>query len=255
MILRARIGFLLLVVLAMVLAACATDDGGVETQDVVSQIPWTAPEELRYRLTDDDGDRIGNAALSVEREGDAFALTQLFEDDEGNRDDSTVIADAVALKPRTMRRQIIDEEQDRRVVAEAEYTKDEDGRDIVRITARNYSPADDVEPDSERSNPLRVPEHSYDNHSSLFLWRTIPFEDGYTASYTTVYSNSRETGVLTLHVRGQERVRTPAGEFDAWLLEIDDGNETQQAWYATTDDHRLLVYDNKNDQVLLYEGE
>ncbi|MEX2247550.1 MAG: DUF3108 domain-containing protein [Dehalococcoidia bacterium] len=242
----------LAVTLPLAAAACAPDDG-VDTQDVVTSIPWSAPEELHYRLTDDDGDRLGQAVLRIDRTGDAFALSQSTQDGDGNSDEWRVTVDAATLKPRAMARTILDAAADRRVVAEATYTTDEEGREIVRVKETNYSPAGSDEPDDIRSNPLRVPEHAYDNHASLFLWRTIPFEEGYTATYVTVFSNRRETRTLTLHVKGQEAVETPAGRFDAWLLEIEDGRETQRAWYSVEADRRLLVYDNANDQVLLLE--
>jgi len=143
-----------------------------------------------------------------------------------------------------MTRTVINE--DERAVVEATYEAE-----IVRIRQTNFDPPDETTPDNTRENPLRLPEHGYDNHSSLFLWRTIAFEEDRTVTYTTIISNRRETQEVTLTVVGRERIETPAGQFEAWHVKI-EGEEggAQDAWYTTSPDHRLLVYDN-NDSVFL----
>jgi hypothetical protein len=231
---------------AALLAACAQDEGP-ETMDIVSNIPWTAPEEYHYALRQ-NGEEKGNAVLRIEAEGgDRLRLIQRFSDDEGNSDDSVAVVEAETLKPVSSVRTITD--PDRKAVAEATY---EPG--LVRITENNFAPPDERTPDSTRSNPMRVPEHSYDNHASLFLWRTIPFEEGWTGSYNTIITNRRDKRVLTVRVIDKRRVETRAGEFDSWYVEIDAGGEPQRAWFSTEEDHRLLAYIN-GDILFLYEGE
>ena len=44
----------------------------------------------------------------------------------------------------------------------------------------------------ERQSGLSVPEHSYDNDSSLFLWRTIDFREGYEARYITIWKRQKD---------------------------------------------------------------
>jgi hypothetical protein len=89
-----------------------------------------------------------------------------------------------------------------------------------------------------------VPDHSYDNNSALFLWRTINFEKGYTVLYRTVLADRRDTQTLTLRVGDQGKLTTSAGEVDAWMVDIEAGTGTQRAWFATSPDHRILRYDN-----------
>jgi len=242
---RAAVALLAIVFVAILASACA-DEEGPETMDIVSEIPWTAPEEHRYVLRQNGEDK-GSAVLRIEEDdGGRLRLIQRFSDDEGNTDESVAVVDAGTLKPASSVRTITDD--DRRAVAEATYEAD-----LVRITENNYAPPDERTPDSTRSNPMRIPEHSYDNHSSLFLWRTIPFEEGWTGSYTTVITNRRDKQVLTVRVIDQRRVETRAGEFDAWYVEIDAGGEPQRAWFSTEEDHRLLAYIN-GDILFLYEG-
>ena len=234
-----------LAALALLVAATAcADEGGIATRDIVATIPWSDGEApLTYSIVDDGKER-GRATLSITREDGHVLLEQSSSDGEGNSDVSVVTADPATLKPLAMRRTVINE--DGRAVVDASYEAE-----IVRIRQTNFDPPDETTPDNTRENPLRLPEHGYENHSSLFLWRTITFEENYTVTYTTIISNRRETQDVTLTVVGRERVETPAGQFDAWHLRIEpEESDAQDAWYATSPEHRLLVYDN-NDSVFL----
>jgi hypothetical protein len=117
---------------------------------------------------------------------------------------------------------------------------------VVRITQLTYKPPDATEPDSTRSSPLCVPEHAYDNDTSLFIWRTLKFEQGYTVTYATVFSNRRDTQTVTLRVGGKETVTTPAGDIEAWIVDLSADQLTQRAWLATSPDHKLVAYQNES---------
>jgi hypothetical protein len=230
--------------------SCATG-GGANTSDIVHEIPWDGDESAQYVLQDNNANLIGEATLSIEREGDTYILRREFSDDAGNRDESEVVVNDDDLKPRDGFRDITDE--DSRRVADFEYITDEDGEQIVQITQTIFDPPDDAEPESTRSNPMRVPEHAYDTHASLFVWRTIRFERGFKATYVEVFSNRRDTTEISVDVIREERVETPAGEFEAWLVFVSDGSTTQQAWISAGEDRDLLVY-QFSDQVLLFAG-
>jgi hypothetical protein len=58
---------------------------------------------------------------------------------------------------------------------------------------------------------------------------------------------------VTLRVIGKETVRVPAGEFQAWRLEVKTSNAKQTAWYADTPTRPLVRYDN--DRGLFFELE
>lgn len=224
---------------------CTSDTACPQCQDIVTTIPWSAPEAYQYQLK--DGDTVkGQATLAVKQEGGRVIFTQSFKDGQGNSDESSVTADATTLKPIASARTVIDSELRR--VLETSY-EDVDKSEcsslrVVRITQTTYEPPDDTTPQSTRSNPLCVPEHAYDNDSSLFIWRTITFEKGYTVSYKTVLANRRETQTVTLTVRDQAKIQTAAGEADAWVVDIAAPTGNQRAWFATTPDHRLLRYNN-----------
>lgn len=232
---RCRAVVALLLATAMVLGAACGEE--VATQDIVSTIPWADRETARYVLREREGDgvELGRAELSAQREGDRYRLGLRFEDADSS-DESTVVVLAESLKPVSLRRQITGPEGTS--VVEGQY---EDG--VVRISARSDG--------RERSSPLRLREHHYDNDSSLFLWRTIPFAEGYSASYHTVIVNRRNQQVATVAVVGKEEVAVPAGTFDAWRVEIRSGGVEQVAWFADTPARPLVRYDNSELLFLL----
>lgn len=223
--------------LVAIAAACAGEEA--VTQDVVSVIPWPDTETTRYVLREREGggEEKGRGALSVQRDGDRYRLGLRFEDD-ANSDESSVLVDGETLKPLSMRREII--VPDETTVLEGRY-EDE----VVRITARSDG--------GERSNPLRLKEHYYDNESSLFLWRTLRFEEGYRASYHAVMVNRRKQQVVKVEVVGRESVTVPAGTFQAWRVEVRSGGVEQVAWYADTATRPLVKYDNSEMLFLLTE--
>jgi hypothetical protein len=235
-------------------SACQLDEECSNCEDIVAEIPWETPQTYTYELQRGD-ERVGDYVLSVEEgEGETLELVQRYEGDEGDSDVATVTVEAETLKPlHTLR--IVQGEDERRV-AEANYEEVPEGECddgvVARIEQRVYSPPDAEEPDSTRRNPLCIPEHSYENDSSLFLWRTIPFEEGYEATYNAVLTAVRDIQQITIRV--EERVdNTPVGAIDAWRVIVESDGRTQQAWFAVEGDHRLLAYQNGDLTFLLQE--
>lgn len=235
-------------------AGCNSDGPGPTRATVVDEIPWTAPQTYRYVLKDEHEKEQGRGTIAVRSDGDNFVFRQQFSDTDGNSDESLLTTQGDTLFPIAGRRSIVDTSDNRRSVVDTQYEQLSDESDGVCIRQTVFKPPTKEEPDSTRSNPLKVPPNAYDNDSSLFLWRTIKFEQGYSVTYTAVIANRRDKRPVTLRVRKQERVSTPAGEFDAWQVGIEAEGMVQEAWFATTPDHKLLVYDN-NAVVFLYEGE
>jgi hypothetical protein len=232
-------GSILFLALAAVAAGSCVEEKAT-TQDVVSLIPWPDVEMARYvlRERDEDGENRGNGVLSIRREGEQYRLGLRFEDG-SNSDESDVLVEAETLKPLYVYRQIIT--SDERSVVEGQYEED-----VVQITSRTDG--------RERSSPLRLKEHHYENESSLFLWRTLPFDEGYRASYRTVLVNRRAQQVVEVKVVGRESVIVPAGTFEAWRVEVRSGGVEQVAWYADTETRTLVKYDNSELLFLLTEG-
>jgi hypothetical protein len=225
-------------------ALCSSGSDCKRCIDVVTTVPFSAGESHSYTLQRDNKD-IGTTVLSVDAADGQLVLKEASSDDKGNSDVSTVTVDPATLKPISGHREVTDSHQRRVLESSYEATdKDCSSKIVVQLQQQNFKPPDADKADSTRSNPLCVPEHAYDNDSSLFLWRTIKFEKGYEASYKTVLTNRRTTQIIDLLVKDQVHISTPAGDFDAWLVNITAEASTQQAWYATTPDHRLLEYNN-----------
>jgi hypothetical protein len=219
----------------VLLTACGAGSEPLEANDVVFSIPWPGSETAVYRVTQDDIE--GACTLTIEQDGDATVFSQDCAAEEFT-DTASVVADAETMRPRSTERTITGPEGE--VVCDATY-------DGSTLTAHWTSP------DDERENTLDVPQVSYDTWSDLFLWRTINFGEGYDRRYIDVSSctNPRakpELVGIRLRVTETEQVEVPEGIYDTWRLEIRSEGHTQDAWYSTGEDRRLVKYDN-GDQV------
>ncbi len=226
-------------------AICSSGNNCIRCTDVVSSVPFSAAETHTYVLQRDNKE-IGTTVLSVEPSGGNLVLKQASSDDKGNSDTSVLTVEQATLKPIGGHREVVDKDQKR--VLDSAYEgidKDCSSKMVVKLKQQVFKPPEPSDkPTSTRSSPLCVPEHAYDNDSSLFLWRSITFQKGYQAAYRSVLTNRRTTQVIDFLVKDQQRITTPAGDFDAWLVLITAEQSTQQAWFATTPDHRLLQYNN-----------
>jgi Protein of unknown function (DUF3108) len=166
---------------------------------------------------------------TIDEDGANFVLKTRYESDNGNSDTSTVVVDGETLKPISSLREIVNDNPNDEDRIEVEYTEG----DALIVTGNG-----------DKKTGLTVKEHAYDNDSSLFLWRTIAFADGYESSYYTVITNRRTQQRVVLRVTGKETVTVPAGQFNAWRLEILTTNARQVAWYADTPERPLVRYDN-----------
>jgi hypothetical protein len=201
---------------------------------VVSAVPWRSSESAVYVLkSKDKGEVVGRTTLGIAPSGSNVALSQSFANDTAT-DASTVVADSQTLKPVSATRKIKNPKDDRELVV----TYSKDGALIK---------------DGDKQSGISVPEHAYDNDASLFIWRTLPFEDGYQGKYVTMITNRRTKQEVTLKVRGKETVRVPAGEFTAWRLEIAADDAKQVAWIADTPARTLVRYDNDNGLIFELE--
>jgi len=216
--------------LVLLAVGCTREEGDARaTEDVVVSVPFGPGDEARYVLRDTKGRDRGSGVLRVEAEAGAMKLVLRFEN-QGHSDETAVTVDPRTLAPHSVHREVRSD-GDQQVI-DASY-----GDDTVQITQRTDG--------RERSSPLRLKPNSYDNDSSLFLWRTIAFRDDYEARYHTVITNRRSIEPVTLRIIGRETVDVPAGRFeDAWKLEIRSGGVTQTAWFADRPDHVLVKYDN-----------
>ena len=214
----------------LVVAAC-TDDESIEPSDIVSTIPWPDNERAEYVLfeRDDLETEFGQGVLTITRQRGQFELRLHFEGG-GDTDESVIVVDATTLKPATVRREVGREG----TTVTGEYKPDEEIVDVI-IT--------DADGDM-RTIPIRLEEPYFDNESSLFIWRSIPFKEGFKGSYQSVQTNQGQLVQVTLEVTGRQQISVPAGTFETWRVEIRIGGTKQVAWYADTPQRELVQYDN-----------
>jgi hypothetical protein len=214
------------------LAACSAEQAEPSDRDVVSQIPWAAPETARYRLLQGEDVR-GSGVLTIRSQDGAVALAQSFQfPDQEITDDVIVLADPATLNPQRTERVIDGPEGER--ICEAEY-------------ADNTVTVDQRAEDAERTDEFAIPARRYDTWLDLFLWRTIEFRMGFEIVYSDVLTCSLsqpEVLIVGLEVKGLDEISVPAGRFQAWRVEIRSGGHTQKAWYAEDPVRTLLRYDN-----------
>jgi len=228
---------------ALALAACYSVDD-IETRDIVAAVPWPDHEEADYVLVDrdDEEEELGRGTLIVDQNGEGQFEFQLnFSSDDGT-DETSVLVDAETLKPDFVRRERL--LGDKRELLEGQYKPAEEVLDIKTVIDQE-----------ERTVPLGLDEeHYYDNETSLFLWRTIAFEEDYKASYHTVLANQRSVRLVTVRVVGQQELKVPAGTFETWHLELrGEGGLRHEAWYSTSPEHVLVQYDNTEQLFKLTE--
>lgn len=231
-----RLG-LLLALLAVGLA-CGQAAPPSQGQPIVAGIPWPDYEEATYALLDDAGQEVAQSVFTIQREGDRFRLSQRYRSP-NTTDEVVALVSAADLAPIEVQRVILGDRGELRF--QVNYLSGI--VEIVRTTAED-----------RRSDQLNVPPNAYDNASSPFLWRTIPFAPDYQATYanmiTAVLQRSHQA-TATVRVVGRERVKVPAGVFEAWRVEVRLGGERQVVWYATDEGHPLVMYDNSQQRFVL----
>jgi len=220
----------LLVAVVLTLAACAAQEE-LPPPLSVTAVPWGPQEEARYLLLDTKGREAGRGTLTIQRQDSGWLLGQRYEGP-GATDEIALTAKA-DLSPVRMERRV--EDQEGELTIEALY-----GGGNLAITWRSG--------EEERHRELTVLPDTYDNATSLFLWRAIPFAPDYEASYSSLTSVLRvekpRRVSVRLRVTAREVIEVPAGSFEAWRVEAQAPDRRHVAWYAVAGSHPLVQYDS-----------
>lgn len=226
-----------LIALFFLIAACR-GSSPTPAAPIDTRVPWPNHEEATYLLVNNEGQEVAQGVFTIQREGDRFRLSQRFHSASAS-DEIVALVRADDLAPLEVHRVIRGERGELRF--QVNYLGGI--AEVVRTTAQD-----------RRVDELNVPPNSYDNASSLFLWRTLAFAAGYKATYTNMMTAQLERSHIanaTLHVTGKEKVKVPAGSFEVWRLEVLAGGQRQIAWYAAEEGHLLVMYDNGRQRFLL----
>jgi len=236
----------LIAISGLILTGCAGDNEPKPAPEpapasvTVSEIPWPDIEFTGYVIQDYDGNEIGSVALLIRKTVDIYNLNQRY-NFEGKSDLITMANVRIDnLKP-LAGTITISEIAFSPIVT---YLYKEDGTLTI----------DAATEEGNRHTVITVPEDAYDNNELLFLLRTIPFEIGYTATFTDVKVITKaEKRTATVTVVGEEELQVPAGNFDTYKVEFTSDGNKKYFWYAKEKPHYLVKLDDGNGVILLEE--
>jgi len=207
----------------------------------ISQVPWPDDEVTSYTIEDQDGVIIGSLELAIHREDSTYTLTQYLDltvEGEQLTDDITVTVNATDLKPISgMETAVI---ADQTIEITSTYSA---GQVAIVATVDG----------EEQSATIPIPDDAYDQSEVPFLLRAIPFEVGYSATYTNVVPSAGLTPKATITVVGEEVVDAPAGSFNCYKLELSALGTTQYLWYGVDSPHYLIKSEGEGSAILLEE--
>lgn len=233
-----------LLVATLSLAGCdgATPSGKAE--DVVAHIPFAPGERLVYAIRDAEGTRLGTGTLTVVAQDGRLALRQTYEEASPpsglppRADGGAVEVDAKTLRPLSGSRQIARREGTAAAVDGYTWTYGEmGGKDVLRTAAIRHGKAPSLK-------DITLRDHYYDNETSLWLWRTLDFAEGYGRFYVSANAVEQEQQTVNLSVRQRETVEVPAGKYEAWRLLFRSGRAVRTAWVNVDAPHEVVKWDN-----------
>jgi len=224
-------------------SACGATTPGAETALIVGQVPLVDGERYVYVLEDVEGDELGHGELVTRLEGTRFVLEQRYvgiaEDGRAAPTDVTELAvEAATLAPFGALREAVREDDDgheERDLFDWTYTAGEEN-DVLAV---------ERESDGDReTNELRLRSNYYDNESSLWLWRTLDFDEELDLNYVSVNPIERTQQTVNIQTPARETIEVPAGTFEAWRVIVRNGRAIRSAWINVEAPHQLLQWDN-----------
>jgi len=232
-------GLALLLSICLALVAC----GPTVPVITVAQIPWADGEITSYAVQDSQGTELGTLNMTIRREGDLYLMTS-FTMMGNTTDEITIAMNADDLKPTSETRTI--HMGSGGPVPGGTY-------DIIADFSDNQVIIEADLPGNDHQEPyvFNIPADSYANDQVWYLFRTLPFEEGYAGRYTNIVLWTQfQKPAVTVTVVGNETVETPAGIFDCHKLELSVLSLTIYFWYGVEAPHYLVKY-QKGDTILL----
>ena len=225
-------------------SACTSGSDFPDPSNPVASIPWPDYELLRYQISDQTGTIQGTLELEVERRDDTYRMRVLFLlTDQAARDETLVTVDAATLRP--LRYERLAEDADDRIEVNGVYRVEADGTTV--LDARIVENGDVTE------QRLMIGDFAFDNDSSAWLWRSLPFAQDFEVTYRSVNVFQRRSQLVSVRVVGTDLVATPAGEFVSWQVAVRPGQERQNLWYERDVPHRLVQWDQQPRRFRLVE--
>lgn len=238
-----RLPVLLAPFVATIVIACGGGDA-IGTSDIVTHVPFIPGERAVYALDGRDGDIVAIGTLTTRRVGENLVLEQDYraigqlQDLEPATDLVKIMVDDATLKPKSGSRLITPRESG------DDTTENEYRWEYVRQGTDDGIILKDLQENGARESDLRIRSHHYDNESSLWLWRTLNFTDGYEAHYVSVNHIDGSQQTVTVKVVRRETIHVPAGGFDTWRLLTRTGRASRVVWISVNSPHHVVQWDN-----------
>jgi len=233
-------GLALLLSICLALVAC----GPTVPVITVAQIPWADGETTSYAVQDSQGTELGTLNMTIQREGEHYLMPS-FTMMGNTTDDITIAMNADDLKPISETRTI--NVPLGGALPQGLYEVRATYEDSNKVTIDADLPGDH----HEGPYVFNIPADSYSNDQVWYLFRTLPFEEGYAGRYTNIIIwTNYQTPAATITVVGNETLETPAGIFDCHKLELSVLSLTIYFWYGVEAPHYLVKY-QKGDTILL----
>jgi hypothetical protein len=235
----------LLLPLATLLAvACTAADSSAPSSDVAGQPNFIDGELLRYSLHNVTDKVLGMGEFTVHVDGDAYSLEQRYTETAppaGNApttDVVTVKVNRATLKPLSGTREVDQRTETNRARESWSWSY------ATGVDGRNELTSSHTKDGKTEQRKLRLRDHAYDNESSLWLWRTLAYADGYQSQYVSVNAIENSQQSVAVRVPLRQSIEVPAGTFDTWRLLIRNGRAVRTAWVNANAPHQVVQWDN-----------
>jgi len=202
------------------------------------------PEKLRYELTNDTGELVGLGIFQSyisSRDSSLIVLEERYsraDNDEANDTVTTLVssADFSAVGGTRAVEQMTEVD-----IQSVSYSWEILQTNEEKKMLRKIDNLTDSEPIRTKGLPnLDI----YANSSSIWLWRQLPLEIGYTASYMTVDPYEEKWQLVSITVPQSEVLTMSFGDTPVWRVLIRSGRATRSAWIEQAEPHRVLKWDN-----------
>jgi hypothetical protein len=198
--------------------------------------PWSNGETTDYEWLDDaSGSQIGTSTITITQQTPNWIITEVDSIGQENQTIQMTI-NIETLKPVGEQKTIKATSND--IQLSSIYSAGK-----VDITA-------DVN-GTQKTASVDVPQNAVDNDQLLMTLRSLPFSEGYNATYVIVNTMNATLTNGTFTVQPQETVSVPAGSYNTWKVEMNFGQTTQYAWYEVDSPHTLVKYDNGTIQLVM----
>jgi len=221
----------------LLLAAC----GAPEPQPLVlNEEPWVDGEVSVYRVTDSDGNPAGVMRFDINsgqlRSGERGWVIRREVEAEGDQEIVGVEASLGKLLPEHI--MLIRTDADG---AERVKTIYDNGQVDMTLTNKAGNTT------YQRSS---APTDARDERTILLMARMLPLAEGYSVRFNSYLPVADLLDRVTLRVLKHEEVTTPAGVFDAWLIELDNGYNRTKAWIGADPPYPLVKYEDGRSGAL-----